>query len=69
MPASVTLTQRSTTEIFEVSPGNETVVEIIVTGVEESEKSLILTPPTDQNVVSVHCMIILKAHLNNFKNN
>ena len=50
---STTVTQRSTTDIHEVSPGNETVVEITVTGIEDNKKPSILTPFTEELTVSM----------------
>ena len=53
VPATTPLTPRSTTELFEVSPGNETVVEITVTEIPETEKPSIFTPFTEELTVSV----------------
>ena len=53
VPATKALTPRSTTDIFEVSPGNETIVEITVTEIEETQKPSILTPFTEELTVSM----------------
>ena len=53
VPATKALTPRSTTDIFEVSPGNETIVEITVTNIEETQKPSILTPFTEELTVSM----------------
>merc|ERR550534_1294604 len=48
VPPTAPLTPRSTTHLFEVSPGNETVVEITVTNIEETQKPSIFTPFTEE---------------------
>lgn len=53
VPATKALTPRSTTDIFEVSPGNETIVEITVKDIEQTQKPSILTPFTEKLTVSL----------------
>ena len=53
VPPTAPLTPRSTTHLFEVSPGNETVVEITVSEIPETEKPSIFTPFTEELTVSL----------------